>query len=206
MVSGLAISASVADLGPFSLHSKNDNLILLQTFLGVVSLTSLILAAVTAERFRASRALQRRADDLTTLNESSRVFLNASNPATLYQTICELAASRIGLDAAWIERKAIVGEQPDPLASCGITNAEIKQLDLSSFMLAHSEDPEQIHVFTLDGAVPIGSSPKTPFKSLAVVPLIFSGALIGHLKLLSRESQFFSTDRQLLLRSYANLA
>jgi signal transduction histidine kinase len=206
MVSGLAISATVADLGPFSLHSKNDNLILLQTFLGVVSLTSLILAAATAERIRTSRALQRRAEDLTTLNESSRVFLNASNPNTLYQMICELAASRIGLDAAWIERKGSVGEVSDPLASCGITNAEIKQLDLSSFMLAHSEDPEQLHVFNLDGAVPTRSSSKTPFKSLAVVPLIFSGALIGHLNLLSQESQFFSTSRLLLLSSYANLA
>jgi signal transduction histidine kinase len=206
MVSGMAISATVADLGPFSLHSKNDNLILLQTFLGVVSLTSLILAAATAERIRVSRALQRRAEDLTTLNESSQFFLNASNPDTLYQTICELAASRIGLDAAWIERKGTVGEQPDPLASFGITNDEIKQLDLSMYMLAHSEDPEQIHVFIVDGKWPAGSTSKPPFKSLAVVPLIFSGALIGDLKLLSRESQFFSTDRQLLLRSYANLA
>ena len=70
MVSGMAIWATVAGLGPFSLHSKNDNLILLQTFLGVVSLTSLILAAATMERLQASLTLQRRADDLATLNES----------------------------------------------------------------------------------------------------------------------------------------
>jgi signal transduction histidine kinase len=38
------------------------------------------------------------------------------------------------------------------------------------------------------------------------VPLTISGTLIGHLKLLSREADFFSTDRQLLLHSYANLA
>ena len=206
MVSGMAIWATVADLGPFSLFSKNDNLILLQTFLGVVSLMSLILAAVTAERIRASHALQRRADDLTTLNESSQIFLNASNPASIYQTICELAFSRIGLDAAWIERKGTTSEPPDPLASCGISTAAIQQLDLSTYMLAHSEDPEQIHVYSLDGTAPTWSSSTPPFKSLAVVPLIFSGALIGDLKLLSQESDFFSTGRQLLLRSYANLA
>ncbi len=207
MVSGMAIWATVAGLGPFSLHSKNDNLILLQTFLGVVSLTSLILAAATMERIQASRALQRRADDLATLNESSRIFLDARNPGSIYQTICEMAISRIGMDAAWIERIGNVGERPDPLATCGISGTAIQQLDLSTYMLTYSEDPEQIHVFTLDGTTPTRSSSHTPpFKSLAVVPLIFGGALIGDLKLLSHKSDFFSTDRQLLVGSYANLA
>ncbi len=206
MVSGIAIWATVAGLGPFSLHSKNDNLILLQTFLGVVSLTSLILAAATMERLQASRTLQQRADDLATLNESSRIFLDARNPDSIYQTICELAISHIGMDAAWIERKGTVGERHDPLASCGISNAAIQQLDLSTYMFAYSEDPEQIHVFTLDRTAPTLSSSPPPFKSLAVVPLIFSGELIGDLKLLSHKSDFFSTDRQLLLGSYANLA
>ena len=206
MVSGMAIWATVAGLGPFSMHSKNDNLILLQTFLGVVSLTSLILAAATMERTQASRSLQRRADDLATLNESSRRFLDARNPGLIYQTICELAISRIGLDAAWIERQGAASEQPAPLASCGISNAAIKQLDLSSYMLAYDEDPEQTYVFTLDRTAPIRSSSISPFKSMAVVPLIFSGARIGDLRLLSHESDFFTTERQLLLGSYANLA
>lgn len=206
MVSGMAIWATVAGLGPFSLHSKNDNLILLQTFLGVVSLTSLILAAATMERIQASRSLLRRADDLATLNESSRRFLDARNPGSIYQAICELAISRIGLDAAWIERQGAMGEQPAPLASCGISNAAIKQLDLSSYMLAYDEEPEQTYVFTLDRTVPAHSSLIPPFKSMAVVPLIFSGALIGDLRLLSHKSDFFTADRQLLLGSYANLA
>ncbi len=206
MVSGMAIWATVAGLGPFSLHTKNDNLILLQTFLGVVSLTSLILAAATMERTQASRSLQRRADDLATLNESSRRFLDARNPGSIYQTICELAISRIGLDAAWIERQGAASEQTAPLASCGISNAAIKQLDISSYMLAYDEDPEQTYVFTLDRTAPTRSSSISPFKSMAVVPLIFSGARIGDLRLLSHENDFFTTDRQLLLGSYANLA
>lgn len=206
MVSGMAIWATVAGLGPFSLDSRNENLILLQTFLGVVSLTSLILAAATAERNRASRALRRRADDLTTLNESSRIFLDASNPASIYQTISELAVSRIGLDAAWIEREGPRGAEVEPLASAGISKAAINRMDLSSYMLVHDEQPEQIHVFTLDGSEATPSHSGAAFKSLAVVPLIFSEALIGELKLLSHDRQFFSSDRQLLLRSYANLA
>lgn len=203
LVSGMAIWATVSGLGPFSIYSRNDNLILLQTFLGVVSLISLILAAAATERSRATRDLQRRANDLATLNESSRLFLNADKVAAIYQAICDLAISRLGLDAAWIEHKTKVGEKAEAIASCGISDAELQGLDLS---VAHNAVPEQMHVFVLDAPGPRTNSSNQPYKSMAIVPFTFSGALIGHLKLLSREAEFFSTDRQLLLHSYANLA
>jgi signal transduction histidine kinase len=56
IVSGIAIWGTVQASGPFSLESKNDNLVLLQTFLAVVSLTAMILAAATIERRNAADA------------------------------------------------------------------------------------------------------------------------------------------------------
>jgi signal transduction histidine kinase len=206
MVSGIAIWATVGDLGPFSLHSKNDNLILLQTFLGVVSLTSLILAAATTERVRATHQLRRRAEDLSFLNESSRIFLDATQPASIYQTICDLAISRIGLDAAWIERTGREGQGSELMASSGIAKPAIQNLDLSNYLLALDQKPEQLHVFALDKSLERSNTTQNAYRSLAVVPLIFSGAQIGDLLLLSTEEQFFSEDHKLLLRSYANLA
>jgi signal transduction histidine kinase len=205
LVSSMAIWATVADLGPFSLYSKNDNLILLQTFLGVVSLTSLILAAATTERRQATRALRRRADDLAFLNESSRIFLNASKPTSIYQTICDLTASHIGLDAAWIERSDKSGSRAELLASHGLTKGDIAVFDHSSCFMDHQQDPDQMHVY---GVESMTSSPdlEYSFSSLAIVPIVFSGALIGNLVLLSKDPEFFSYDRQLLLQSYANLA
>jgi signal transduction histidine kinase len=204
-VSGMAIWATVAGLGPFSLYSKNDNLILLQTFLGVVSLTSLILAAATTERQHAADALQRRADDLAFLNESSRIFLNASKEASIYQTICDLAVSQIRLDAAWIERSISGGEEVELLALSGLPMDTLSKLDFSSYFQEHYLEPEDIHVYNLEAKNISGGNFVVNFASMAIVPLIFSGALIGDLKLLSRERGFFSTDRQLLLQSYANL-
>ncbi len=206
IVSGMAIWATVTDLGPFSLYSKNDNLILLQTFLGVVSLTSLILAAATTERQHAAHALQRRADDLAFLNESSRIFLNASKPASIYQTICDLAVSNIGVDAAWIERSTRGEIGDERLALSGLTVSAFRKLDLAAYLQAHDQAPEQMHVFNTEKGLHESEGSDAVYKSLAVVPLKFSGALIGNLKLLSSESGFFSTDRQLLLQSYANLA
>ncbi len=205
LVSGMAIWATVAGFGPFSLYSKNDNLILLQTFLGVVSLTSLILAAAMTERQHAARALQRRADDLAFLNETSRIFLNANKPAAIYQTICELAVSQIGLDGAWIERVGQQDEPDEPLAVSGLGRDELDQLELSAYLAEYAREPELARTFELE-TQPGDPGAQSGYATLAVVPLLFSGAVIGSLKLLSKEVAFFSTDRQLLLQSYANLA
>jgi signal transduction histidine kinase len=206
VVSGMAIWVTVAGLGPFSLYSKNDNLILLQTFLGVVSITSLILAAATTERLNATHALQRRADDLAFLNESSRIFLNANKPASIYQTISDLTVSQIGLDAAWIERNGRGDQKSEQLAISGLTSNELDSLDLSVCFIDHNREPEDFHVFELEPKTKDPDNLQARYTSLAIVPLIFSGALIGNLNLLSKERDFFSTDRQLLIQSYANLA
>jgi signal transduction histidine kinase len=71
LVSGIAIWATSQGMGPFSLESKNDSLVLLQTFMGVVSLTSLILAAAATERRKAAGALHQRVKDLAALNEQN---------------------------------------------------------------------------------------------------------------------------------------
>jgi len=49
LISGIAIWSTVSNRGPFAYESLNDSLLLLQTFLGVVSITSLILAAIAIQ-------------------------------------------------------------------------------------------------------------------------------------------------------------
>jgi signal transduction histidine kinase len=202
LVSGIAIWATVEGLGPFSLPSKNDNLVLLQTFLGVLALTSLVLAAATTERSRATQALQRRADDLAVLNESSRTFLDNTDPNSIFQTICDLVVTRIGLDAAWIEQYRKADGHQQRVAINGIPQADLRQL-VAGHSIVPQDDMNEIHVFDLSA----GSSDQiSGFHNLAVVPMIFSGRVIGRMSLLSRQENFFSPNRRLLLQSYANLA
>ncbi len=70
VASGIAITGTINFLGPFSMGSINESLVLLQTFTGVLALTSLVLAATTMERQRAVNALSQRVIDLATLNDS----------------------------------------------------------------------------------------------------------------------------------------
>ena len=57
IVSGIATWGTVQGLGPFSLESINDGLVLLQTFMAVVSLTALVLGAATLERKKTAASL-----------------------------------------------------------------------------------------------------------------------------------------------------
>ena len=61
-VAGVAVTFTVNGEGPFVQGSRDDSLLLSQTFVSVAALTALLIAAVTTERARAERAsaLQRR--------------------------------------------------------------------------------------------------------------------------------------------------
>jgi integral membrane sensor domain MASE1 len=58
LVASLAIPLTENDLGPFSGHPPDDRLLLAQGFLGIASLTALVLAAVITERRRAEEAVE----------------------------------------------------------------------------------------------------------------------------------------------------
>jgi signal transduction histidine kinase len=203
-VSGIAIWGTVHGLGPFAMESKNSSLVLLQTFTAVVSLTALILAATTIERRNAARSLRQRAEELATLHESSKTFLDSVNVASIYQTICRTAVNRLGLDAAWIEATDERGTDSPPLAVHGLPPSAIP--DEEQRWGAGPDAASLTPRFgTLDPRVP-GGSGSYPYQAYADFPLISSGRPIGRLKLLSKRGDFFSSDKQVLIQAYANLA
>jgi len=67
MLSGIAVWGTVRGTGPFPEH-ENVSLVLLQLFMGVVSITSLSLAAVVSQRRRALDDLARQAAELARSN------------------------------------------------------------------------------------------------------------------------------------------
>jgi integral membrane sensor domain MASE1 len=67
LVASIAIPLTESDLGPFSGNTPDERLLLAQAFLGVASVTALVLAAVVAER---QRVEDRLAHIASTLQES----------------------------------------------------------------------------------------------------------------------------------------
>ncbi len=204
VVSGIAIWGTVQGLGPFSLESMNDSLVLLQTFTAVVSLTALILAAATIERRTASEALQQRAEELSTLNDSSRTFLDNFEIASIYHTICRLAVTRLGLDAAWVEAPSPEGGERRPSAVHGIP-VEAVVIQKMKWELESESQARNGSIKTIDD-IPSSNGEDGTYNAYAAFPLTFSKRPIGALKMLSRRRDFFSEDKRILVQSFANLA
>ena len=199
-ISLIAIGGTSRGLGPFSYESLNDSLILLQTFLGVVAVTSLILAATTAESLKATAALEQKVTGLAALNDSSETFLGTFDQAGIFQTICSLAVKRFEVDAAWLELVPFTNK-PDPAAVEGLSPADIPNLR------AQWQRPVDVPA----GDTPqvpsrVSSVPESIFRSFAILPLSFGAEVIGSLNLVSKVKEFFTPDRLLLLQSFTNLA
>jgi signal transduction histidine kinase len=64
LVSAAAVWGTIRGHGPFVGGTRHEALLLLQVFVGTVTVTGLVLAAVLAERQRAEQALHRARDDL----------------------------------------------------------------------------------------------------------------------------------------------
>lgn len=199
VTSGIAIWGTAHGMGPFSRESLNDSLVLLQTFTGVLALTSLTLAATTIERRKAIDALRQRVNDLVILNDSSRTLLNYSDLTGIYHTVCRLAVNRLGADAAWVEAPGREGGDTPVVAACGISPETAASLRARWNETARP-DPRSpvVRMLKADEAF--------PYHSCAVFPLMFGGELLGLLTLLSRNQSFFTDEHQLLIQSYANLA
>jgi signal transduction histidine kinase len=203
LVSTVAILGTRQSLGPFALYSINDSLILLQTFMGVVSLTSLILAAASIERRIATLALHQKVQDLATLNSSSETFLGTLGKTDLFQTICQMAVKRFEADAAWIELVNWEKLQTEIMAAHGVVP------DLLPGIRQQWDDVSEIPDKSSVSIKSIKSHSITDvrrYASFAVYPLFFSEKPLGTLKLLSTSEVFFNGDRQILLQSFANLA
>jgi signal transduction histidine kinase len=205
ITSGIAIWGTVHGLGPFSMESLNDSLVLLQTFMAVVSLTGLILAAATMERRAATGALQQRAEELATLNDSSKTFLDNFEITSIYHTICRLAVTRLELDAAWIETPNPEGEEKRPPAAHGLPYEAIAVQKNKWERDSAPQIQDSFLIKTVDD-IPSLEGGERVYNAYAAFPLVFSGRSIGTLKMLSKSRGFFSEDKKILIQSYANLA
>ncbi len=206
MVSAIAIWGTAGGRGPFSFESRNDSLVLLQTFLAVVSLTSLVLAAATLERRKATQTLRQRVDDLATLNDSSQTFMDAFDIAALAHTICQMAVQRLGVDLAWIDTVDDESPEGPPLAVYGVGAEAVPELRLRWANSPSVLTRESLCVKSTDQLPPVSGGTDSTFQSYAVSPPVSGGRAAGALHMLSRDGTFFSEERQLLIQSYANLA
>jgi signal transduction histidine kinase len=79
LVSGIAIWDTLRGVGPFVRETINESLLLLQFFVSVVTLTTLVMTALVAERRAAATALRRAHDELEVRVRERTAQLEATN-------------------------------------------------------------------------------------------------------------------------------
>ena len=96
VVSGLALLGTLKGAGPFATRDPNESLLLLQAFVGTISMASLVLAAVISERKRAEERLQVQ-DSVSRILAESPALKEAA--PKIVQVLCEKAGWEVG--AIW---------------------------------------------------------------------------------------------------------
>ncbi len=216
IVSGIAIWGTIHEVGPFADIPVNESLILLQTFTGVLALMSLTLAASASEQRRAEDTLRNQVDELASLNDASRIFLENTERQTLADAICRLAVARFGLLAVWINPLPVEEKLSDPLAaypthlqSDGQLAKLHSQIPNLRQRLLEAERTGYSGVFHSPSSFPQvieGNPSGKPLSSFAFFPLLYGKEQAGILIVASNEPGSFSKEQMLLLQSYANLA
>jgi PAS domain S-box-containing protein len=110
IVSALTVWNTAHNSGPFVRASITDSLLSSQLFIAAAALTSLVLAAVTAERARADELLRSNTERLRSVVQSMAEGLIVRDVRGLV-TDCNAAAERI----LGIGREAIRGQPPDAI-------------------------------------------------------------------------------------------
>jgi signal transduction histidine kinase len=109
LVSSITVWNTAQEDGPFVRDSITDSLLATQLFIATAALTSLFLAAVTAERTQAARALriseaaQRElADEQAALRRVATLVAAESPPARLFEQVTEELGRLLGLPGATV--------------------------------------------------------------------------------------------------------
>jgi signal transduction histidine kinase len=90
--------------GPFVRSSLSDSLIATQLFVGVAALTSMILAAVTAERAESEAAARGLAHEQAALRRIATLVVSEADPARVFGQVMHEAARALGVATATIVR------------------------------------------------------------------------------------------------------
>jgi signal transduction histidine kinase len=111
VVSSITVWNTAANNGPFVRDSITDSLLATQLFIAIAALTSLLLAAMTAERTRAAVALtasegvQRAlADEQAALRRVATLVAGAAAPSRVFEQVTKEVAQLLGVPGASVVR------------------------------------------------------------------------------------------------------
>ena len=180
VLSGLTLWGTINGLGPFVLPSANVSLLLLQAFLGVVSVIALVLSAVVTSRTRLLEDLARARDNLEIRVTERTTDLSRANAALSEEIQERTRLERELLDAGERERQRLGRDLHDDLGQL-LTGIGFLSSAAEQKLLAQSR-PEARALHDIRGLVQEAIA-KTRVLSLGLTPVsLGEGGFVGALR------------------------
>jgi integral membrane sensor domain MASE1/GAF domain-containing protein len=104
LVTALTVWNTANEEGPFVRDSLTQQLLTTQLFIALAALTSLILAAVTAERRRASEEAEALATEQTALRRVATLVASEGEPASIFEQVTEEVGRLLGAPSVTVTR------------------------------------------------------------------------------------------------------
>jgi signal transduction histidine kinase len=100
VVCSIAVWNTAQNDGPFVRDSLTDSLLATQLFIAIAAVTSMLIAAVTAERLRAERAQRALADEQAALRRVATLVASEAGPARVFDQVTEEVGRLLRLPGA----------------------------------------------------------------------------------------------------------
>jgi signal transduction histidine kinase len=198
--------------GPFVRSSLADSLLATQVFLGVAALTSMILAAVTAERAASEAAARGLAHEQEALRRIATLLVSESEPARLFSQVMEEAARALGVASASLVRY----ESPGLVTVMGgWSGTDTLLFPVGSTIELGTEDSALVEVYRTGEARRVrypeesrtlaGSLRSHGYRSSVAAPVSLAGGLWGALVASSVDERPLPAGSEQRLSDFAEL-
>jgi signal transduction histidine kinase len=212
LVSFLAVWNTARNSGPFVRDSITHSLLASQLFIATAALTSLVLAALTAERRRAEAAARDLAEEQAALRRVATLVAKEADPDAVFETVTEEAGRLLGTPSATIVRyesadiAAIVGgwsELGTPLFSVGSTISRDSGTVIGR--VHETGEPQRVEAYS-DAPGPLAQTLREfGYRSSVAAPVKVGGRLWGALLATTRSPEPFPEGSEQRLGDFADL-
>src|SRR3954449_1140105 len=100
LVCSITVANTAQSAGPFVRDSLTDSLLVTQLFIATAAITTLVLAAVTAERMRAEAAQRALAAEQAALRRVATLVAGEASPSRVFEQVTEEIGRLLGLPGA----------------------------------------------------------------------------------------------------------
>ena len=219
VVCSITVWNTAQDDGPFVRESITDSLLATQLFIAIAALTSLVLAAVTAERTRAAAALaesegsQRAlADEQAALRRVATLVASGAPPRRVFEQVTEEVARLLGMPGASLMRydgartaTVVGGWSEDAALSLPLASTFDLDGDTVVAKVLRSGKPQRVERYEDARGDLAEHLQRSGYRAAVAAPVSVGGRLWGALAAGTRSEEPLPKDLERRLCDFADL-